>query len=145
MRQRIVIGIDTGVKTGFAVWDRKERRFLEIETLQIHQSFTKVQEYIKLFAANGVFIRFEDARQRTWVPWQKNERAERGRREGAGSIKRDAKIWEDFLTDIGADFEMVPPKNNTTKLKQPFFKQLTRWDKETNEHSRDAAMLVFEK
>lgn len=91
---------------------------------------------------NHVFIRVEDARLRKWIPYQKNEKAEAGRREGAGSVKRDAKIWEDFLTDIGADFEMVAPKNNKTKVTAAFFKKLTGYQGKTNEHERDAAMLV---
>ena len=35
------------------------------------------------------------------------------------------------------------PKRNITKMSQEYFKQLTGWKKQTNEHSRDAAMLVF--
>lgn len=90
-----------------------------------------------------VFVRVEDARQRTWVPWQKNEKAERGKREGAGSVKRDAKIWEDFLTDLGVPFEMVPPKNNKTKVSAEYLKQLTGYTGTTSKHARDAAMLVI--
>jgi hypothetical protein len=31
-RKRYVVGIDPGVKTGFAVWDRKEKQFVSVET-----------------------------------------------------------------------------------------------------------------
>lgn len=64
---------------------------------------------------------------------------------GAGSIKRDAKIWQDFLEDGKYNFEMVAPKNNTTKLRADVFSKMTNWKDKTNEHSRDAAMLVFGK
>ena len=63
--------------------------------------------------------------------------------QGAGSIKRDAKIWEDFLMDIGVNHEMISPAKNRTKLKADTFKTYTGWENPTNEHSRDAAMLVF--
>ena len=66
-----------------------------------------------------------------------------GRRQGAGSVKRDSQIWEDFLSDNGIRFEMRAPKNNTTKLSADVFKALTKWPKRTNSHERDAAMLVF--
>ena len=49
----------------------------------------------------------------------------------------------DYLTELGVEFEMVAPKRNITKMSQEYFKQLTGWKKQTNEHSRDAAMLVF--
>ena len=54
----------------------------------------------------------------------------------------DAKIWEDFLTDKGILFELVAPKDNTTKLDAKSFAYRTGWTKQTNEHGRDAAGLV---
>ena len=68
---------------------------------------------------------------------------ERKMLQGVGSVKRDAKIWEDFLTDIGIPFEMTHPKNSVTKLNDLSFRKLTKYSKRTSEHSRDAAMLVF--
>ena len=47
--------------------------------------------------------------------------------QGAGSIKMDAKIWEDFLMDIGVNHEMVSPAKNRTKLKADTFKTYTGW------------------
>lgn len=93
--------------------------------------------------AKEVFVRVEDARKRKWVPWQENEKAERGKREGAGSVKRDAIIWEDYLEELGVDYEMVAPKDNKTKLTAEAFKAVTKHDGITSEHARDAAMLVF--
>ena len=40
---------------------------------------------------------------------------ERKRLQGVGSVKRDATIWEDYLTELGVEFEMVAPKRNITK------------------------------
>ena len=74
---------------------------------------------------------------------------ERKRLQGVGSVKRDASVWEDFLTDLvkefGSilDFQMVAPKNNKTKLSSNQFNTYTNWNRRTNEHGRDAAMLVF--
>jgi hypothetical protein len=36
----------------------------------------------------------------------------------------------------------VAPKNNTTKISAEYFKAVTKWTARTNEHGRDAAMLV---
>lgn len=43
----IYIGIDTGVHTGFAVWDSSERCFLMLKTLKIHVAMELVGEYVK--------------------------------------------------------------------------------------------------
>lgn len=134
---RYWIGIDSGTKTGYALWDSKEKRFLMIESMKIHVAMENIRmlerEYLDQF-----FIRVEDARKRNWYGERSNEKLQ-----GAGSVKRDATIWEDFLTDIGANFEMVAPRKGLTKMKAQEFKRLTKWEFETNEHSRDAALLVY--
>ena len=93
-----------------------------------------------LFRALG---RVEDSRQRTWFGKIVSREEERKKLQGVGSVKRDASIWDDFLKDLGVKYEMVAPKQNVTKLSQDRFKSYTGWAKQTNEHSRDAAMLVF--
>jgi hypothetical protein len=128
------IGIDTGKNTGFAVWNKAEKMLEVVETLLIHQAMDKVREFDK----NEVLIRVEDARQRKW--FGSNASA---KQQGAGSIKRDATIWEDFLKDLGYNFEMVAPKNNKTKVSADQFAKMTKWDKRTSEHARDAVMLIF--
>ena len=72
-----------------------------------------------------------------------NWEQERSKLQGVGSVKRDCTIWEDFLKDLNVSFEMVAPKRNVTKLTHEQFVRLTGYDKRTNEHNRDAAMLVF--
>jgi hypothetical protein len=85
-----------------------------------------------------IFVRFEDARLRKWFG-----NAGREKLQGAGSIKRDCVIWNDFLTRKQIPFEAVAPKNNKTKLSSKAFKEITKYEGKTSEHSRDAAMLVF--
>ncbi len=134
---KIYIGIDPGVKTGICIIAGKT--IYSIDCLPIHKAMEKVKEVINI---GDVFVRLEDARLRKWVPYQKNEKAERGRAAGAGSVKRDAKIWEDYLTELGIPFELVAPKANKTKVTAEYFKKLTGYQGKTNEHLRDAAMLV---
>lgn len=136
------IGIDCGVKTGLAVWYKPKKEWIVIGDYKIHEAMGHVENWHNAFPGQ-IYVRVEDARLRKWIPQGKNEVAERGRREGAGSVKRDAIIWEDFLTDKGIPFEMVAPKDNKTKINSKSFKQYTGWNGVTNEHMRDAAMLVF--
>ena len=132
-----IIGIDTGVNTGIAIFDVEKQEFELIDSKQIHEA-------IMLVVAMGankseILVRVEDARQRKWIP----KGTSRERLQGVGSVKRDAKIWEDFLDDFNFNFDMVAPKNNATKLTAQTFKELTGWKHRTNEHSRDASGLCF--
>lgn len=140
----IYIGIDTGVNTGVAVWDSRKRSLLLVKTMKIHQAMALVKEYADNALMNGttVLVRVEDPRQRVWYkPMTRDE--ERKILQGVGSVKRDATIWEDYLKDIGVKFQMVKPSPGMTKHTAERFKALTGWKGRTNEHDRDAAMLVF--
>jgi len=134
---KITIGIDSGTETGFAVWDSEEKCLIQVNTMKIHQAMQKVLQYYLLYPGN-VRVRVEDARKRKWFGNSGREQLQ-----GAGSIKRDAVIWEDFLTDHGIPFEMVAPKNNKTKMTAEYFRRVTGWKLRTNEHARDAAMLCY--
>lgn len=133
----LFIGIDTGKHTGMAVWDSFAACFLLIDTMKIHQAMKLVEDYASK-AADGVTVIFEDARQRKWFGNTGKEVAQ-----GAGSVKRDAVIWEDFLTDLGIPFRAMPPAKGVTKMTATTFRALTGWQRRTSEHARDAAMLVF--
>lgn len=140
------IGIDTGTHTGLAVWDSQLQDFIAIEDMKIHQAMERVKELNETAKLNGtrVEVRIEDPRQRTWFGTEMMSREEeRKRLQGVGSVKRDASIWDDFLSDLGIPYEMIAPKRNVTKISHEAFVNLTHWKGRTNEHKRDAAMLVF--
>lgn len=142
----IYIGIDTGVHTGFAVWDNRQRSLLECTSMSIHKAMAKVAEYKDEAEKSGVklVVRVEDPRQRTWFGTERMSREEeRKKLQGVGSVKRDASIWDDYLNDMGVEYEMVAPKRNITKLSADRFQSYTQWKGRTNEHGRDAAGLVF--
>jgi hypothetical protein len=140
----IWIGIDTGTNTGLAVWNGE--RFTEIATMPIHRAMERVKGHFTnaLRMRDSVTVIFEDARQRKWFG-RMTAQKDRARLQGAGSVKRDATIWQDFLTDYGIPFEAKAPKNNITKMSPDYFAKLTGWTGRTSEHARDAAMLVFGK
>lgn len=130
----IYIGIDTGVNTGYAVWDSAAHRFTDIRTLKIHEAMDAV-----LAIREDKTVVFEDARKRKWFGNDKG----RNQLQGAGSIKRDGKIWEDFLKDKGVEFVMKAPAAGMTKWDADYFNRVTGWKGRTSKHARDAAMLVF--
>ena len=128
----IYIGIDPGVNTGVAVWDSIVKKFLSIETMPILEAISKVNVY------RDAVIIIEDARQRKWFGNSGKERLQ-----GAGSIKRDCQIWQEFLESNEITHYWVAPKNNKTKLDAMQFKQITGYVGRTNVHGRDAAMLTY--
>lgn len=127
----IIIGIDPGVKTGYAIiengrlYDLGSRSAVAVENdiLRYHE-----QKPVKLV--------IEDARKRTWFKQRNNA-------QGAGSIKRDCQRWQEFAEFHGIQYELTHPKHNMTKTKAAQFKRITGWTGRTNEHGRDAAMLVW--
>ncbi len=138
---KILIGIDTGVHTGFAVAiDRGNGGELEqVESLSITQAMNQVSKRIQDWGIQNVSLYIEDARKRTWFT------GGREKSQGVGSVKRDAQIWEDWCKEQGIHFKMIHPAANATKKKADDFKRMTGWTGRTNEHARDAAMLVFKR
>ena len=135
----IYIGIDPGVSTGYAVYDSHLRKLLEMQTWKIHEAMDAVRRHVTGIAGYiPIKVRFEDARQRTWFG-----QAGREQLQGAGSIKRDCLIWEDFLDDLRVDFLAVKPQKGMTKWSPTQLTRLTGWTGRTSEHARDAALLVW--
>lgn len=136
----IHIGIDPGVKTGFAVWDSEKQKFLEISTCTITEAMNRViiHRNMDLTSEKDIMLHIEDARLRKWYGNSGREKLQ-----GAGSVKRDSKIWEDFCKENDIEYRMVAPKNNMTKVRKEYFTKITGWTKQTTDHARDAAMMVF--
>lgn len=141
----ICFGIDPGEHTGIAVWDGASRAFREVATLPIWKAMEEVRRWNYACIAQCVpfYVVFEDARQRKWFPQERNNAEYRGRLMGAGAAKRDARIWEEYLTDNRIPFRAVKPQPGLTKWSAEYFAKITGWQGRTSEHARDAALLVF--
>lgn len=133
MVRKAVIGIDAGVNTGVAYKNSTG------EVLLLSLSIHKAMEWVRLRCENDniVLIRVEDARKRKW--FGKNSIA---KAQGAGSIKRDCRIWDDFLKDLGVKYEMVHPIRGGTKWNAKTFKRTFGIKQRSNEHNRDAYLLI---
>lgn len=138
----IYIGIDPGTHTGMAIWDSRKGAFLSLETTSIHRALIAVFHihFSELGdGREGVKLVFEDARQRKWF----GEGDISAKQQGAGSVKRDCSIWEDFCNDYDIPFEARPPIKGATKVTAEYFKMISHYQGRTSSHSRDAAMLVI--
>lgn len=143
---RICIGIDPGDNTGVAVWNVQGQEFSRLCTLPLHRALTLVRELWDAFEgpAGDFLVIFEDARQRTFFERERNASEYRGKLMGAGAAKRDAKIWEEFLTDYNIPFRAVKPSAGRTKWSADYFARVTGYAGRTSNHARDAAVLVFQ-
>ena len=137
----IVVGIDPGQNTGLAVWDTVSRAFLDIRCSGIVDAMRYLSE-LQSERQIGLLV-FEDARKRKWLPREKSLKEFKGRAMGAGSVRRDSAIWEEWCRTFAIPFVAVPPRPGLTKLSDIQFQGITGYDRRTNEHGRDAAMLVF--
>lgn len=136
----IVIGIDPGVMTGLAVWSVTNSMLTIVESMLIHQAIRIVE------ARQPELVIFEDARLRNWFGSRGDRNAQKygaGVREGVGSVKRDCKIWEDYLRELAVPFIARKPQAGSTKWSAAQFKAITKWPQRTNNHARDAAALVY--
>lgn len=132
----IIIGIDPGTHTGVAVYDAANRVLTEVMSMPIHEAMSVVDGTHR--AGRIKMVVYEDARLRTWFGRKGRESLQ-----GAGSIKRDCVIWADYLVSLGAPHKAVKPSAGNSKWDAGKFARITGWVGRTNEHGRDAALLVW--
>ena len=94
---------------------------------------------------HDVTIYTEDARKRKWIPREKSLSQFKGRAMGAGSVRRDSQIWEEFAEYYDIPIVLLPPRQGVTKWSAEYFARVTGWKARTSNHARDAALLVFGK
>lgn len=142
MRPSLIVGIDPGVTTGVAVWDRTARVLTSVGSMTICAAMEHVKS---LHQGVGVEVWLEDASQRTWFgnADARQEKYGAGIREGVGSVKRDCSIWREFCEMHKISYKAVKPASGATKWTAEQFALRTKWQGRTNNHGRDAACIVW--
>ncbi len=139
-----LVGIDPGTFTGMAIWDIKNKKLIGVRTVMIHiaiEIISKIPNHeIKVYCENpNTFIPFKNVSQKEI----------NSRKQGAGSIKRDFAIWQDYCEDKGIEFVATKLQGGLKKLSHEYFLKLTGYKMpkliNKNQHGYDAAMLVFGK
>ncbi len=138
----LYIGIDPGTTTGLALWPKKDFGSLKLMSgplIEIYQKILRHPFWVgHVHESKEILIRIEDARLRKWYGKQSSAKLQ-----GAGSIKRDCAIWEEICNHHGWNYEMVHPIKGGTKWPAKIFNNITGYRGRSNEHERDAAMLVY--
>jgi len=135
----ILIGIDTGVKTGYA--HSIDGVLQEVSTQTILSAQDKVHRIFEEARASDITfaVCIEDVRKRTWV----DPRIGKERLKGIGSVTRDCSIWQEFCERYDIPYLLVAPANIDTKRNAKDFKMITGWTARTSEHARDAGMMIY--
>jgi D-alanine-D-alanine ligase-like ATP-grasp enzyme len=132
----ILIGIDPGVNNGFAVYNPHTKKLIQVAALKTWEvlkrlSVERTEEYT-------VYIKDPT----TWKPF-KGSRNQSSKLKGAGSVTARFKAIQEFMDDHNIKYVCVPIQGNAKKMDAQLFKKVTGWEGQTNEHGRDAALLVF--
>jgi len=138
------IGIDPGTHTGIAIINATGHLFI-CTTMAIHEAMREVEYWVSLHGPGEVHIVVEDARKRGANRRETSDIA-RAKAQGAGSIKRDSAIWDDYLTFLKVSHTMIPPMRNGTAYREMIFASVyPYWTQRTSEHARAAANLITSK
>lgn len=157
--QKYYIGIDPGIKTGIALWNAKTREFEVIMTTDILAAMTFVR---CLNASVDVTVVFSDCRwardKETHFACFVNNSTEEDKssthffvdvewedENSLDSAKQECDIWESFLKVEKIKYDATALIYFGEILNATEFKKLVGWNKQTTQHDRNAAMLVFNK
>ena len=135
---RYAIGIDPGVNCGFAIYDRQLAELTHCCSLPLHELF----DTLKAWSGNGIEVFIENPN--TWVQF-KGKKTMDSRLQGAGAVKQSYRHIVEFLQDYSIAFKPTKLQGNMKKVSHDYFVKLTGFDGKTNEHGRDAAMIVFKR
>lgn len=141
LRPSVVIGIDPGTNTGITIYDCDNKEYITCETMLITNAVILIEKIIS--ERTPVLITVEDAREIS---------GDASKKLGAGSIRRDCAIWEDYLNEKssiasnGVFYRFVKPTKNPY-LKIPPVQWLAfskyKGKRLPSEHARDSATYIF--
>lgn len=138
---RLRIGIDPGTDTGFAMADADTGQLFSIETVTFWEAFDRIRHLQAHVETEVVEIVIEvPPTKHVWQKSARELRALQRQSVDVGSVIREAQLLALGLERLGLPVKRVAPRG-----KQPAdkFAAFTGWDARTNQHERDAALLVF--
>jgi hypothetical protein len=133
------VGIDPGIVCGLAFLKPHSQMLHSVRSCKLHELYTAIEIMSK---TNSLMVFIENPN--TFIPF-KNVSKEfiEMRRQGAGAVKQTYKHIIEFLEANSIPYRPTRLQGNAKKMTAAKFKQITGWDGSSNEHGRDAAMLVY--
>lgn len=148
----LIIGIDPGVKTGVAVYDSKDRKFLALKTCGFWEALDFVRPYI-LHDKVGFVV--EDPRQNASLYERYKYQLAKGggdflrkilkTAQDVGGNKRSGQLLVEYFRKRKLPLVTVRPKKGSTAkhIDKDHFHKMIGWKGNSSEHARDAAYLVW--
>lgn len=151
----ILIGVDPGSITGVCVWNPEREKILDMQSM----SHIKFMEWVvtgKEVYDMVVAIENPNLNQPVFMTKEEKDliqgcgdfpakdialRILLRRAQNIGMNKQIAKTLMEFMESKGISF--VPIRPFRKKMDAEQFRNLTKWEGRTNQHNRDAAILVF--
>ncbi len=145
MNKGIYIGIDPGVSTGVCVYDAQTRLITRLQTL----SFWPLIDFIATWhkqEGERLTVIVEDPNLNPAMHWNQKKdvkgfNAATKVAQNVGMNKKEAELIIEFLKRNKINCKAIKP--TARKVKEDYFKQLSGYGRQTNQHERDAAMLVI--
>lgn len=154
----ISIGIDPGLNTGVAVWDRINKRFIEIRTTDFFGAISDIKRHISNWGLLNVNVYIE-APQLISTTFDKRIKGKSQPQklkisQNVGMNKKESMLLDKFCQNKNIAHFMIKPTSKTSgksllknapvgMTQKAYFNKITGWDCQSSEHSRDAAMLVY--
>ena len=135
---RYAVGIDPGMHNGFAIYDRQLAVITHCNSMPLHVLF----DTLKAWKINDIEVFIENPN--TWVGF-KGKKGNDARLQGAGAVKQTYRHIVEFLEDYGIPYTPTKLQGNLKKVSRDYFAKVTGYKDRTNEHARDAAMIVFKR
>lgn len=136
---KITIGIDPGRINGYA--EAINGKIVYVSSFKTWELFVRISTlYVNQLYDITVYI--EDPT--TWKPFFKGK-DQSHKLKGAGSVTARFKAIIEYLEDNNIKIVRVPIQGTAKKVNAEMFMKLTGYAERTNEHGRDAAMLILQR
>lgn len=139
------LGVDPGLSTGFAAYNRKEKKLVEINTLSFWSLYWHVVQnyavfdckiYVELTKSVRVFNRHTQSANGKQAVLNKIAM-------NAGGVVREAELLIEGLRLAG--FTVVECPATGKDWTDEFLRRVTGYDKRTSQHARDAVSLCWQR
>jgi len=134
-----IIGIDPGANTGIAV--AQNGQLYSLHTIEPQDLQALLREYSEW---SGLSVVFEDSRLQSHV-WMStaNRAVSLKMARNLGQVDAWCSLIEAACAQYAIPCTGVSPKAKGAKVTAATLKRLTGWEGRSNQHERDAAMLVI--
>ncbi len=154
---KICIGIDGGEHTGFAAWNTGTKKFIELVTVDFWTTIEKLKQYqfscnngvnlevyIEDVEANKTVFNVETTYRNTKADHSGKVRAVAKQGINVGKVIDKTNLIISFCERNGIKvIKRKPGASSMTKIDAKKFALITKVKERTNEHCRDAGMLVY--